>query len=178
VQRAASHPGVLGNSSLSVFGRPVRLVSEVGSPDMSLSMRLLYFAVSLERSFFHDSVEPSWCWSLLVSRWLICAHWRPKTSHPAPHHAAVHLRPAACRRTFRSVGVVAEGAGPPGHHLFGCGQARTLLMAVPPGAVVVIAVAVVIVVVGFGGPLFEHGHTVPPKLINSLRSLQGDRADV
>jgi hypothetical protein len=114
----------------------------------------------------------------LVSRWLICAHWRPKTSHPAPHHAAVHLRPAACRRTFRSVSVVVEGAGPPGHHLFGCGQARTLLMAVPPGAVVVIAVAVVIavtvviVVGGFGGPLFEHGHTVPPKLINSPRSLQ------
>ena len=74
MQRAASHPGVLGDSSLSVFGRPVRLVSEVRSPGMSLSMRLLYFAVSLERSFFHDSVEPSWCWSLLVSRWLICAH--------------------------------------------------------------------------------------------------------
>ncbi len=82
----------------------------------------------------------------------------------APHHAAVHLRPAACRRTFRCVSVVVEGAGPPGHHLFGCGQARTLLMAVPPGAVVVIAVAVVIVVGGSGGPLFEHGHTVPPEI--------------
>lgn len=45
-------------------------------------------------------------------------------------------------------------------------------MAVPPGAVVVIAVIVVIVVGGFGGPLFEHGHTVPPELISSLRSLQ------
>ena len=51
--RAASHLGVLGDSSPWVFGQPVRLVSEVGSPDMSLSMRLVYFAVSLERSF-HD----------------------------------------------------------------------------------------------------------------------------
>ena len=127
--------GVLGDSSVWVFARPILLVSEVESPDrVVVDAFVVLGRVVVGTLLFHDSVAPSWCWSFLVFL------WPDLRSLGSERHHILRNITQWCTCAQQSVGEPSGAARRSRRRsrstwtsLLGCGQARMLLMAVLPG---------------------------------------------